>query len=809
MKRNCLLISLSVILISLMTGCGGKANSGSADNSGASVVKGTVAVASTAPLSSPSIAIRMKDMAAAAVGNIPVPGAVCAIEGTDKKDTTDENGFFEIKGVSPGTHLLICSKTMADGYSYTFLKVLDVSSGSTEDIGTLELTLAGNIRGTATMEGRADGSGIKVFIPGTSLQATTDATGSYLIKNVPAGIYNLKFEHAGFKTVTLSGITVTTGQFTEPNGVSLAVDTGPTGSISINNGDTYSQSRTVTLAITVSTDALLMMISEDPDFVGAVWQVVAGSVDHAFDSDGRKRIYCKFSNDNGLQSGTVSDDIIVDTLPPSGASIVINNNAATVSTQAVTLTLSATDAATGVSRMLISNDAAFTGAAWEPYSSTRAWTLSDGDGTKTVYARFSDAAGNETGAVSASIQLASGTPAAGGALDTSFGTNGKVYVHIGPVSAFLFSVAVQADGKIVAGGYSYYFTGGSYAIQFLVVRFNSDGTLDDSFGGGNGMVTTNFGDWGAVASLAIQADGKIVAAGSILGGFGAARYNSDGSPDTTFGTNGVVAVPVSTFGSGCTALGLQSDGKIVLAGYGWNGFDEDMVVVRLTAIGALDTAFNGTGKVMTHAGTRHNETFALAIQRDDKIIVGGYADTAQGRNFALLRYNGDGSLDAQFGTNGLVTTALGSSQINSLAIQADGKILAGGYLENGNYWVVAVARYKTDGSIDTTFGGNGTVTTAAADWRSEAKGMKVLSSGKILVSGYAGTVSTPTDFLLIQYNDDGSLDTSFGTSGVVITDFAGEADSSNAVAVQSDGKIIAAGMAFFDSATGIALVRYQ
>lgn len=776
------------------------------DQSSDGVVTGTVTVSAAAPLSSAGAAGQKVAMSAQATGVVPVPGAVCMIEGTDKKDTTDENGYFEINGVSLGSHILICTKTLADGNSYSFLEVIDVSNGGTTDIGTLELTMGGKIQGTATMEGGTDQSGTKVFIPGTSYQAQTDSIGSYEITNVPAGTYELRFEHSGFKTKTLTDIAVVTGKTTSAINITLTVDTGPTGTILINNGDAYSLARTVTLTITASADASLMMISEDPAFVGAGWQAAAASESYTFDSDGQKMIYIKFSNDNGLESGSVSDDIIVDTAPPSETAIVINDNAASVHTPSVTLTLSAADAATAVSQMMIGNDSGFTGAAWEPFSNTRAWTLSDSDGTKTVYAKFKDTAGNETQAVSASIVLDSSTPApAGGAIDTGFGTNGKVYLHVGTSSAFLFSVAVQADGKIVAGGYSYV---GSCP-QFLVVRFNTDGSLDTSFGG-TGMVSTSFSNssGSGIAALAIQPDGKIVAAGNTPSGFGAARYNTDGSLDTSFGTSGQTTMYVG--GSyACQALRLQSDGKIVLAGDAGG----NMVVVRLSTNGGLDATFNGTGMVNTSFSTGYDEAYALVIQADGKIVVGGHGgDSGQSRNFALLRYNGDGSLDSTFGTDGKVATALGSSKINTLALQADGKIMTGGFLANGdmggNYWVVAVARYNTDGTLDTSFGANGTITTAAADWRSEAKGIAVLPSGKIIVTGYAGTITNPTDFLLIQYNSDGSPDTFFGTNGVIVTDIAGDADTSNAIAVQSDGKIIAAGSAFFDSATGIALVRY-
>jgi uncharacterized delta-60 repeat protein len=233
-----------------------------------------------------------------------------------------------------------------------------------------------------------------------------------------------------------------------------------------------------------------------------------------------------------------------------------------------------------------------------------------------------------------------------------------------------------------------------------------------------------------------------------------------------------------------------------------------MVVVRLTPNGPLDTGFNGIGMVMTDVDTGHDDAFALAIQGDDRIVVGGYADTVQGRNFAVLRYNGDGSLDSSFGIGGKVTTAPGSSQINTLKIQGNGKILAGGYQASGNYWMVALVRYNADGSLDASFDNDGIVTTPAGTWRSEAGGLIILPGGQIVVAGYSGTLAEQTDFLLVRYNADGSLDASFGAGGLALTDIAGAADAAHALAVQADGKIVVAGEAFFGNAAGIALARY-
>jgi uncharacterized delta-60 repeat protein len=315
------------------------------------------------------------------------------------------------------------------------------------------------------------------------------------------------------------------------------------------------------------------------------------------------------------------------------------------------------------------------------------------------------------------------------------------------------------------------------------------------------------GSGSGINALAIQPDGKIVAAGNAPGGFGLARYNVNGSLDTAFGTNGKLTTEVGLY-AGCSAIGLQSDGKIVAAGTAWNGSNHDVVVVRYTTGGSLDTSFNLTGKVMTAVGGSHDQAFALAVQGDGKIVIGGYADTAQGRNFAVLRYQADGVLDSGFGTGGKVTTPLGSSQINALGIQSDGKIVAAGYQATGNFWQVALVRYNANGSLDSTFDGDGIVMTTVGNWRSSAEALVLMPDGKILIAGYSGTITLPTDMLLFRYNADGSPDALFGSGGRVTTDIAGGADSANAIAIQPDGNIVAAGQAFVGQSTGMAVGRY-
>ncbi|MGF1473416.1 MAG: hypothetical protein ACFB50_16975, partial [Rubrobacteraceae bacterium] len=204
---------------------------------------------------------------------------------------------------------------------------------------------------------------------------------------------------------------------------------------------------------------------------------------------------------------------------------------------------------------------------------------------------------------------------------------------------FLF----PSDGKFVAAGVAH--TGSGF--EFAVARYNSDGTPEPNFGT-NGIVTTDVGGNGdsAAEDVALRPDGKIVAAGFANAGsdreFAVARYNADGTLDTTFGTNGTVTTDVGTGNSGAGGVALQEDGKIVAAGSAFTGSGDEFAVVRYNAVGTLDTTFGTNGTVTTDVGG-NGDSFArdLALQEDGKIVAAGGARTSSGREFAVARYEVD------------------------------------------------------------------------------------------------------------------------------------------------------------------------
>jgi uncharacterized delta-60 repeat protein len=404
-----------------------------------------------------------------------------------------------------------------------------------------------------------------------------------------------------------------------------------------------------------------------------------------------------------------------------------------------------------------------------------------------------------------------------GSLDILFDADGAVTTPVLNADDVANALAIQPDGKIVAAGYSYTSTNQDYA----VVRYNIDGSLDTTFDS-DGKVTTHLSFADIVNSVAIQPDGKIIAAGysgSPLA-FSLVRYNADGSLDATFDTDGLLMTSILGVGDLAYDVAIQTDGKIIAAGYGGNGSGTNITLVRYNPNGSLDTSFDGDGKLTTPVSTFTDYAYGVGIQTDGKIITTGYSrhgsSTSNYNNDSvLIRYNADGSLDTSFDGDGklIVDLGVGNSTAYSVAIQTDGKIVAAGYSLIDMRYVFTVARCNPDGSYDTSFDGDGIVTTAIRTGGNMAYAVAIQPDGKIVAAGYSYSDGVPDfDFTLVRYNPDGSLDTSFDGDGMVTTAFlnSDNYDYANALAIQSDGKIIAAGYSvYFSAAQAAALVRYN
>jgi uncharacterized delta-60 repeat protein len=385
-------------------------------------------------------------------------------------------------------------------------------------------------------------------------------------------------------------------------------------------------------------------------------------------------------------------------------------------------------------------------------------------------------------------------------------------------SAGASSVALQPDGKIVVAGLAALTS--SAARDFALARYNTDGSLDTSFGT-EGLVTTDFSGGSDVASdVALQPDGKVVVAGSTGPPDGArelalARYNPDGTPDSSFGTSGMVVTNFPSDDEAAFALALQPDGRIVAAGIAFPPSSPgDFIVARYNPDGTPDSSFGTGGEVTTDFGD-HDGAFDVAVQPDGAIVAAGFSfgtPTLQ-EEFALARYSSDGALDPTFGTGGKVTTDFNSFDdgASAVALQPDGEIVAaGGSFPSATTRDFALARYKPDGSLDQAFGAGGMVTTDFGGAFDVATTVVLQPDGRMVAAGLTGVLVTDLfDFALARYDSDGSLDASFGTGGKVTTDFAGGTDEVGGMALQPDGKIVAAGEATIGSSHDFGLARYE
>ncbi|MFD8043601.1 calcium-binding protein [Streptomyces chartreusis] len=392
--------------------------------------------------------------------------------------------------------------------------------------------------------------------------------------------------------------------------------------------------------------------------------------------------------------------------------------------------------------------------------------------------------------------------AAPGDLDPTFDGDGRVVTDFGGYDESR-GMALQPDGKIVTVGLVQPYESGE--VDFALARYNPNGALDSGFGTGGKVITDVRGSEDYANGVAVQADGKIVVVGrtsdpeTLNPEFTVVRYNPDGTLDTGFGTGGAVVTEFGTGGpSEAFSVKVQADGGIVAVGSSGAAF----ALARYNSDGSLDTGFDADGRVTTTFAGGGATAFDVALQSDGKIVAAGragYNYPANASDFALARYNGDGSLDTGFDADGRVTTAFADADvIGGVALQSDGKIVVSGFSD----FDFALARYNPTGTLDSGFSGDGKVTTDfGSGTLDRGSDLALQSDGKIVVAGMS-----QAEFAVARYNPDGNLDSGFGTGGKVTTDVAnGFFDTAGALALQPDGKIVASGNTGDDR----GLVRYQ
>ena len=395
-------------------------------------------------------------------------------------------------------------------------------------------------------------------------------------------------------------------------------------------------------------------------------------------------------------------------------------------------------------------------------------------------------------------------PATGaGDLDPSFGTGGIVTTTVSSSNDAAGGVVIQSDGKVVVAGY-----GAQLLSDFVVIRYTADGSLDPSFGGTGIVATSLSSSQDNATDVAVQEDGKLVVVGSTLvsttNDIAVVRYNPDGALDTTFGGDGIVTTGLGRSSSEIgNAVQVQADGKILVAGWTAASNDSDFVVVRYNPTGTLDTSFSGDGIARASVSQADTGTDVAIDPNGKVVVVGTITDPVSGIDFAAVRYNSDGTLDTTFSGDGVVTTPIGSAGKSdwAYAVQAqpDGKVLVAGqsYAATGDADFTLV-RYESNGSLDTSFGGDGIVLANIGNPASEDHAYDVLlqSDDRIIAVGDATGASGVPDFAAARFDPGGSLDPSFSGDGMVIVPIGLNSDSALGAALQPNGRVVLAGQTF-------------
>ena len=405
-----------------------------------------------------------------------------------------------------------------------------------------------------------------------------------------------------------------------------------------------------------------------------------------------------------------------------------------------------------------------------------------------------------------------------GSINTAFQTTGLVTTQLGIFDDKAFASTVQKDGKVIVAGYSYSpdWTASTSAFnapssyKLAITRYRTNGNPDSTFNSTGKLLKKYSGDFRAYA-VKVQTDGKIVAAGSIYNGtdidFAVVRLKANGTADNSFSGDGLQS---TSFGSGtdiARCMAIQANGKIVVAGSTNQSITgDDFAIARYNANGDLDNTFGTGGKITKDIAKNYDDITSIVVQSDNKIVVVGYTYNGSYHTVILMRFNSDGTPDNTFGTNGIAYTALKMNNIYAtcVALQSNGKIVVGGKAYTGTTYNFLLLRYNANGTLDNKFAGGGLVTTALASGSTDfGNSVAIESNGSILLGGQTFTRAY-TDFGLVRYKSTGIVDSSFGTNGRVHTDFKG-AEAGNSISLQSDGKIIMAG---YTDGHNFAVARY-
>ena len=387
------------------------------------------------------------------------------------------------------------------------------------------------------------------------------------------------------------------------------------------------------------------------------------------------------------------------------------------------------------------------------------------------------------------VVLARPAAAAPGALDTSFSGNGIQTTFVGGATAS--AVAIDAQDRILLAGYTI-----GTRMDVALARLELGGALDGTFGR-DGRVRIDLGARDRAMDVAATRDGKVVIVGERVSRqrttWFVIRLRSNGARDASFGGDGIVVTDFGRRFEHATTIAVQPDGRILAGGSVTDGINESWAFARYLSGGALDTSFGGDGRVTMSLSPSGERVQDLAV-RSDGVLAAGYAESSLLPRFAIAKLLADGRKASAFGHNGvkMVNVAPGADLAFGLAVQADGKPVLAGYASGGGRADWGVVRLHAGGGLDWGFGGDGVVTTAFTPAYEIAASVAMQPDGRILVVGRARGPGGTDDLAIVRYGTGGRLDRSFSGNGKAVFNPFGEDDDATDVVVHQ-GRIIVVG----------------
>ena len=374
---------------------------------------------------------------------------------------------------------------------------------------------------------------------------------------------------------------------------------------------------------------------------------------------------------------------------------------------------------------------------------------------------------------------------------------GKIYTQFNTNNDVANAIAMRAGGKPIVVGNVTNAINPTSGTDFGIVAYNADGSLDYAFGS-NAFVSISFDADDRANAVAVQTNDKILVAGKAANGsqynLVVVRYNANGTLDNTFGISGIATLEIDDFDTEAMSIAMQTDGKIVVTGLSQDQFNGNFyaILARFNTNGFLDNTFGTNGVVDLPAGNGYVGK-SVAIQSDGKIVIACASQSSVG-NFVVIRCNANGSADNTFDTDGKVSTNVGTdnSFAKSLVLQSDGKIVVCGAAKENSQNVFAMLRYTTNGSLDNSFDADGIVLTNFSPIHATANAVAIQPDGKIFLTGNT-TITTNADMVLARYSSDGVLDQSFNYSGKLILPFGYGNEGTNAMISNANGTAYLAG----------------